>query len=155
MKKPSLLIVFLSVFIDLIGFGIVIPLLPLYIKDFGAAGWMIGAISASFSLMQFLFAPAWGGFRIGLGVVRFADQQRGCDRGLCDVCLCFHDDRTGRALGVTGFADFCWHRGREFVCRLGVYRRYQPAGKTVAKHGVDWNGFRIWFYCGPDIGCAQ
>jgi DHA1 family tetracycline resistance protein-like MFS transporter len=60
MKKPSLLIVFLSVFIDLIGFGIVIPLLPLYIKDFGAAGWMIGAISASFSLMQFLFAPAWG-----------------------------------------------------------------------------------------------
>ncbi len=60
MKKPSLLIVFLSVFIDLIGFGIVIPLLPLYIKDFGATGWMIGAISASFSLMQFVFAPAWG-----------------------------------------------------------------------------------------------
>jgi len=60
MKKPSLLIIFFTVFIDLIGFGIVMPLLPLYTKRFGAPGWMIGAIVASFSLMQFVFAPAWG-----------------------------------------------------------------------------------------------
>ncbi|MBI4663165.1 MAG: MFS transporter [Verrucomicrobia bacterium] len=60
MKKPSLLIIFLSVFIDLIGFGIVLPLLPLYSKQFGAGGAIIGVIIASFSLMQFLFAPAWG-----------------------------------------------------------------------------------------------
>src|SRR5579862_316169 len=60
MKKPSLLIIFLSVFIDLIGFGIVMPLLPLYSKQFGATGAEIGMIIASFSLMQFLFAPAWG-----------------------------------------------------------------------------------------------
>lgn len=60
MKKPSLLVVFLTVFIDLIGFGMVLPLLPIYSKDFGASGWMIGLIIASFSAMQFLFAPAWG-----------------------------------------------------------------------------------------------
>ncbi|MGN6385157.1 MAG: MFS transporter, partial [Verrucomicrobiota bacterium] len=47
-------------FIDLIGFGIVMPLLPLYSDKFGAPGWMNGAIVASFSLMQFGFAPWWG-----------------------------------------------------------------------------------------------
>jgi len=38
MKKPSLLILFLAVFIDLVGFGIVLPLLPIYSKTFGASG---------------------------------------------------------------------------------------------------------------------
>ena len=60
MRKPSILIIFLTVFIDLIGFGIVMPLLPLYSKEFGATGWMNGAIVGSFSLMQFIFAPWWG-----------------------------------------------------------------------------------------------
>jgi MFS transporter, DHA1 family, tetracycline resistance protein len=60
MKRPSLLVIFLSVFIDLIGFGIVMPLLPLYVKNFGAPGYLIGLILASFSVMQFLFAPIWG-----------------------------------------------------------------------------------------------
>ncbi|MGB7770184.1 MAG: MFS transporter [Verrucomicrobiia bacterium] len=59
-RKPSRLVIFLSVFIDLIGFGIVLPLLPGYAEDFGAKSFTIGAIIASFSLMQFLFAPVWG-----------------------------------------------------------------------------------------------
>src|SRR6266498_4584141 len=60
MKKPSVLIIFLTVFIDLIGFGIVLPLLPIYSKSFGAAGWQIGLLMASYSVMQFIFAPVWG-----------------------------------------------------------------------------------------------
>jgi DHA1 family tetracycline resistance protein-like MFS transporter len=60
MRKPSVLIIFLTVFIDLIGFGIVVPLIPLYSKNFGAQGVMIGIIIASFSAMQFIFAPIWG-----------------------------------------------------------------------------------------------
>lgn len=59
-RKPSLLIIFLTVFIDLVGFGIVLPLLPRYSERYGAEGFMIGGIIASFSVMQFLFAPAWG-----------------------------------------------------------------------------------------------
>src|SRR4026208_956986 len=59
-RQPSLLIIFLTVFIDLIGFGIVLPLLPVFSKDFGANGVMIGLIMASYSVMQFLFAPWWG-----------------------------------------------------------------------------------------------
>src|SRR5258708_29549716 len=60
MRKPSALVIFLTVFIDLIGFGIVLPLLPIYNRDLGASGLLIGVIQASFSAMQFLFAPAWG-----------------------------------------------------------------------------------------------
>ncbi|MBL9166785.1 MAG: MFS transporter [Verrucomicrobiales bacterium] len=60
MKQPSLLIIFLTVFIDLIGFGIVMPLLPRYTEKFGAEGFQIGLVISSFSLMQFFFAPMWG-----------------------------------------------------------------------------------------------
>jgi len=60
MKKPSILVIFLTVFIDLIGFGIVLPLLPLYSKNMGADGFTIGVIFAAFSAMQFIFAPWWG-----------------------------------------------------------------------------------------------
>src|SRR3954468_7983067 len=67
MKRPSLLVIFLSVFIDLIGFGIVMPLLPIYARDFHAPGYLIGLIMASFSVMQFLFAPMWGGLSDRIG----------------------------------------------------------------------------------------
>ena len=60
MRKPSLLVIFLTVFIDLIGFGIVLPILPKYGERYGAHGWQIGLIIASFSIMQFFFAPFWG-----------------------------------------------------------------------------------------------
>ena len=60
MRKPSVLVIFLTVFIDLIGFGIVLPLLPRYSEKFGAEGFMVGLIIASFSIMQFFFAPVWG-----------------------------------------------------------------------------------------------
>ena len=60
MKKPTLLVIFLTVFIDLIGFGIVLPLLPRYADQFGAPGWGIGLIISSYSIMQFFFAPCWG-----------------------------------------------------------------------------------------------
>jgi len=52
--------VFLIVFIDLIGFGIVIPILPLYAEALGPSPWVFGFLMASFSLMQFIFAPILG-----------------------------------------------------------------------------------------------
>ncbi|MCG8344708.1 MAG: MFS transporter [Chlorobiales bacterium] len=60
MKKSPLAILFLTVLLDLIGFGIVLPLLPTYAKDLGANPFMIGLITAIYSTMQFIFAPLWG-----------------------------------------------------------------------------------------------
>src|SRR5687768_16652282 len=61
-RRGSLLVIFLTVFIDLLGFGMVLPLLPVYARQFGVGeeGWIIGLLMASFSAMQFLFAPLWG-----------------------------------------------------------------------------------------------
>jgi len=60
--KGSLLAIFLTVFIDLLGFGMVLPLLPIYADQFTVDehGWQLGMLMASFSLMQFFFAPLWG-----------------------------------------------------------------------------------------------
>jgi MFS family permease len=67
-SRSALLTVFLVVFIDLLGFGIVLPLLPLYAKNLltpitdsrQLQGLVIGALISVFSLMQFIFAPIWG-----------------------------------------------------------------------------------------------
>jgi multidrug resistance protein len=59
MFSPTVLI-FFTVFIDLIGFGIVLPLLPSYAAAFHVSDAGIGVLVASFSLMQFLLAHWWG-----------------------------------------------------------------------------------------------
>jgi len=59
-RFSPLVIVFLTVFIDLIGFGIVIPLLPLYAKAHDPSPVALGLLMASFSAMQFLFTPLLG-----------------------------------------------------------------------------------------------
>ena len=58
--RGALVPVFLTVFIDLLGFGIVIPLLPIYSEVYGASGLALGLLFSSFSLMQLIFAPFWG-----------------------------------------------------------------------------------------------
>jgi MFS transporter, DHA1 family, tetracycline resistance protein len=59
-KKSPLFIIFFTVFIDLVGFGIVLPMLPYYAESYGASALAVGLLSTSYSLMQFLFTPVWG-----------------------------------------------------------------------------------------------
>lgn len=61
MRKSALSIIFLTIFIDLLGFGLVIPILPaLVTKTFGYPEIIGGAVMALFSLMQFFFSSFWG-----------------------------------------------------------------------------------------------
>lgn len=60
MRKSSLLVLFLTVFIDLIGFGMVIPFLSFYAREYGASGITVWAVVGVYSIMQFFFAPIWG-----------------------------------------------------------------------------------------------
>ncbi len=55
-----LVTLFLTVFVDLVGFGLVIPLLPFYAEHFRATPDVVALLMAAFSFMQFLFAPVWG-----------------------------------------------------------------------------------------------
>jgi len=59
-SPASRAILFLTVFIHLLGFGIIIPLLPYYAETYGARALTIGLLTTSFSFCQFLFAPVWG-----------------------------------------------------------------------------------------------
>ncbi len=60
-NQRSLAIIFLIIFVNLLGFGIVIPLLPLYASDFQASGLQIGLLFASYSVCQIVAAPVLGG----------------------------------------------------------------------------------------------
>jgi MFS transporter, DHA1 family, tetracycline resistance protein len=60
MRRASLFVLFLTVFIDLIGFGMVIPFLSYYAREYGASGIAVGAVVGIYSIMQFFFAPVWG-----------------------------------------------------------------------------------------------
>jgi DHA1 family tetracycline resistance protein-like MFS transporter len=55
-----LLVIFLTVLVNLIGFGIIIPLLPFYAETFGASPVVIGLLFASFSISQLVAAPLLG-----------------------------------------------------------------------------------------------
>jgi MFS family permease len=53
-------VLFSVVIIDLIGFGIVIPILPFFADEFGASGVVLGSVLAIHAALQFAFAPIWG-----------------------------------------------------------------------------------------------
>jgi MFS family permease len=59
-NRSALGILFLVVFVDLLGFGMVIPVMPLYAERLGASEVWVGLLSTIYSLMQFVFAPIWG-----------------------------------------------------------------------------------------------
>jgi DHA1 family tetracycline resistance protein-like MFS transporter len=60
MKRSPLVVIFLIVFIDLIGFGIIIPLSPYLATHVGATPFQVGFLMSIYSLMQFIFSPFWG-----------------------------------------------------------------------------------------------
>jgi MFS transporter, DHA1 family, tetracycline resistance protein len=59
MRKP-IIVIFITIFIDMLGFGIIIPILPIFSKELGAENYQVGLIAMSFPVMNFLFAPFWG-----------------------------------------------------------------------------------------------
>lgn len=66
-SKSGLIVIFLTVFLDLVGFGIIIPLSPYLARQFSASPFQIGFLMAIYSLMQFVFSPFWGGLSDRVG----------------------------------------------------------------------------------------
>ena len=160
-RKPSLLVIFLSVFIDLVGFGIVLPLLPGYAEanfqpGFTAKGLAIGGIIASFSLMQFLFAPAWGRLsdRIGRRPVMLISNL-----GAAGSYALF-----GFASSLSGTTGLLWILASRIfagVCgaNLSVASAYiadiSPPEKRSARMGLIGMAFGLGFIFGPVIGASS
>lgn len=156
MRNPSLLIIFLSVFIDLIGFGIVMPLLPLYSKQFGAQGYMVGLIIASFSAMQFLFAPAWGRLsdKIGRRPVILISNAGSC---ISYAIFALASSMTGQAglwllLGSRVFAGIC---GANLSVANAYIADITPPEKRTQKMGLIGMAFGFGFILGPALGALS
>jgi MFS family permease len=149
-RKGSLLVIFLTVFIDLLGFGIVLPLLPIYGEDFAGqyelndrqVGWLIGLLMSSFSAMQFLFLPVWGrlsdrfGRRpiiiIGLTASTFFYAMFGVAAMFRSLPWLF---ATRIGAGIAG---------------AGLHCRHDQQGGTGQRHGPDRRRLCAWIYAGAD-----
>jgi MFS family permease len=67
LRRTGLTVLAATVLVDMIGFGIVLPLLPFYAEDFGATPFEVTLIIASFSAMQLIAAPIWGRYSDRMG----------------------------------------------------------------------------------------
>lgn len=59
-NRRNLTILFFTLVVVMLGFGIIIPILPFYVESFGAGGREMGMLMAIYATMQFIFAPLWG-----------------------------------------------------------------------------------------------
>ena len=157
-RKPSILVIFLSVFIDLIGFGIVLPLLPGYAEDnfrpdFTAKGFIIGGIIASFSAMQFLFAPAWGKLsdRIGRRPVMLISNLGAAGSYALFAIACGMGGTTGLVWILISriFAGIC---GANLSVASAYIADISPPEKRSARMGLIGMAFGLGFIFGPAIG---
>ncbi len=161
-NKSTLLIVFLTVFIDLLGFGIVLPLLPRYGSYFNIGYRELGLLMASFSAMQFVFAPMWGSMSDRVG--RRPILLLGLFGSTMSYVLFGLASSLGRDGSVLGMGPVPWL----FIARIGA----GIAGATISTAqaviadctGIEGRGrgmaligaaFGIGFTFGPLIGAAS
>jgi MFS family permease len=156
MRKPSVLVVFLTVFIDLIGFGIVLPLLPIYSRNFGAKGLVIGAIMSSYSLMQFLFAPAWGRLsdRIGRRPVLLVSTA---GAAISYALFAIGSGLAGQTallvlVASRVFAGIC---GANITVAQAYIADITPVAERSKKMGLIGMAFGLGFIFGPFIGSVS
>jgi MFS transporter, DHA1 family, tetracycline resistance protein len=154
MKKKSISIIFLTVMIDLVGFGLILPLIPIYGERFQASGFVIGAIVSAYSLMQFVFAPIWGRLsdRIGRRPVLLAST--------CCACLSYVIFAIGSGLsdGKAALTVILISRLFAGICgaNITVAQAYiadiTPPEKRSAKMGLVGMAFGLGFIFGPVLG---
>lgn len=144
---PPILVIFLTILIDMIGFGIVIPILPLYSLHFHATDWQIGMLFGSFSLMQLIFAPLLG---------------RWSDRFGRRPILLLSILGTATSFLIMGLANTLWMlflgrlldgaSGGNIPTAQAYIADVTPLEKRSAAMGIIGAAFGLGFVIGPAIG---
>lgn len=156
MKKTSVSVIFLTVLVDLVGFGLILPLIPIYSENFHAQKWMIGAIIASYSLMQFIFAPIWGRVsdRIGRRPVLLGSTACAC---LSYVIFAIGSGLSGETALIVllisrMFAGIC---GANITVAQAYIADITPPENRSAKMGLIGMAFGLGFILGPVLGAMS
>ena len=153
-RKPSLLIVFLTVFIDLIGFGIIVPLVPMYSRLYDASGFMIGVIIASFSAMQFVFSPICGRLSDRYGrrpILLISTAGASASYAIFGIASGLHDHTTALWLMLVSRAFAGVFGGNITVAQAYVADISKPEERSK-KMGLIGMAFGLGFIFGPIIG---
>ncbi|MEP6663031.1 MAG: MFS transporter, partial [Verrucomicrobiota bacterium] len=156
MKKPSLLIIFLTVFIDLVGFGLILPLIPIFSRNFHAPGWQIGGIIASYSLMQFIFSPIWGRLSDRIGRRPILLGSTAC-AAISYALFAYGSGLQNQKalwiiLGSRLFAGIC---GANITVAQAYIADITPPEKRSARMGLIGMAFGLGFIFGPALGAVS
>ena len=155
--RRALAVVIGVVFIDLVGFGIVIPILPFYVRSFGVSDAFIGLLAASYSLAQFLAAPTLGRLsdRIGRRPVLLASLATA---GVAWVTFGYAGESgarfgTAAALG-TLFASrtLAGAMGGNIAAAQAYVADITPRDRRAGALGLVGASFALGFVFGPAIG---
>lgn len=142
------LVVLLSViFLNIAGFGVIVPLLPFFGQSFGAQAWQITLLFSAFSFGQFLAEPFWGRMsdRIGRRPVLMFTIAAGA---LCYVALAFapNIETAWAARFVAGLL------AGNIATLQGALADITPPHERAAKMGLMGSAFSMGFVTGPALG---
>ncbi|MDZ5811524.1 MFS transporter [Halorubrum sp. AD140] len=155
--RRALAVVIGVVFIDLVGFGIVIPILPFYVRSFGVSDAFIGLLAASYSLAQFLSAPTLGRLsdRIGRRPVLLASLATG---GVAWVAFGYAGE-AGAGFGTVaalatlfGSRTLAGAMGGNIAAAQAYVADITPRDRRAGALGLVGASFALGFVFGPAIG---
>ncbi len=146
-RKSQLTILFITVFIYLLGFGIIIPIIPILSRDFGATATESGLLMSIFSLMQFLFSPFWGKLSDRWGRRPILMFCLLCE-GLCYILFASADNLATLfvARGLAGFFGASISTASAYISDI---TEKKDRSKGMALIGV---AFGLGFVFGPALG---
>jgi len=150
-RKPALKFIFITLVLDLLGIGIIVPILPALVKemngDMQGATLTYGILLSVYSLMQFLFAPLMGSLSDRFGrrpVLLVSLFGAGLDYFLLAWAPTLMWFFVGRVLaGITG---------ANFSAAMAYIADVSPPEKRAANFGLVGAAFGLGFAVGPFIG---
>lgn len=149
MPTTPVTILFITVMLDLLGFGMVLPLMPLYAADprFAASPTEIGWLMAIFSLMQFLFAPLWGALSDRIG--RRPVLLLGLYGSALSYLIYAMGENYATLFSARALAGFM---GANIAAAQAAMADLTPPHKRAHGMGLIGAAFSIGFILGPALG---
>jgi DHA1 family tetracycline resistance protein-like MFS transporter len=151
-RKPAVVFIFITLFLDILGIGLIVPILPKLIQEFrggdlGGAAQTYGLLAALYSAMQFLFAPALGSLSDRVGrrpVILISLLGSGLDYLLLAMAPNLGWFVVGRLVsGITG---------ANISAATAYIADVTPPEKRSASFGLVGAAFGLGFIAGPALG---